>query len=85
MLLMGLFLIPRKAFQDGTFFRGRIKSNDGGEVFVIISPKLLPEIAKTTELQADATFGILIGLYEQLITLHISHFGQVKKIDKNSI
>ena len=50
-----------------------------------VALKLLPEIAKTTELQADATFGILIGLYEQLITLHISHFGQVKKIDKNSI
>ena len=50
-----------------------------------VALKLLPEIAKTTELQADFTFGMLTGLYEQLITLHISHFGQVKKIAKNSI
>ena len=39
-----------------------------------VALKLLPEIAKTTELQADATFDTLPGLFEQLFTLHISRF-----------
>ncbi|EFX73095.1 hypothetical protein DAPPUDRAFT_253654 [Daphnia pulex] len=64
------------AFDGGVFFQGRVQTNDGGDAFVFISPKLFPEIAQTTELQADGTFRSLPILFKQLFTLHISRFGQ---------
>ncbi len=72
------FFKIRDAFEGGVFFKGHVKSNDGGEAFVFISPKLLPEISKATELQADGTFDSLPTLFKQLFTLHISRFGQVR-------
>ncbi|EFX75354.1 hypothetical protein DAPPUDRAFT_250559 [Daphnia pulex] len=68
------------AFEGGEFFKGRVQSSDGGEAFVFITPKLLPEMSNTTELQADGTFDSLPALFKQLFTIHISRFGQILSV-----
>jgi hypothetical protein len=68
----------RDAFDGGVFFQGRVQTNEGGDAFVFILPKLFSEIAQTTELQADGTFRSLTVLFKQLFTLNISSFGQVR-------
>ncbi|KZS21185.1 Uncharacterized protein APZ42_011937 [Daphnia magna] len=67
----------KDAFEGGVFYQGRVQTADGGDAFVFISPKLLPEIAQTIELQADGTFKSLPLFFKQLFTLHVSRFGQV--------
>ncbi|KAI9565308.1 hypothetical protein GHT06_009097 [Daphnia sinensis] len=43
-----------------------------GEALVFLSPTLLPELSEATELQADATFRTVPGLFKQLFTIHIT-------------
>ncbi|XP_057373093.1 uncharacterized protein LOC130693893 [Daphnia carinata] len=61
----------RDAFGGGRFFRGLVKTVEG-EALVFLSPTLLPELSEATELQADATFRTVPGLFKQLFTIHIT-------------
>ncbi|KAI9559500.1 hypothetical protein GHT06_013494 [Daphnia sinensis] len=67
----------RDAFEGGQFYWGHVKVADGEEALVFLSPKLLPKLSEATEIQADATFRNLPGLFKQLFTLHITKFNLV--------
>lgn len=76
------FILSSDAFEGGEFFRGHVKVVDGEEALVFLSPKLLPKLSEATEIQADATFRTLPGLFKQLFTLHITKFNLVCFIEK---